>query len=304
MRGVSGVVSRLASIWSTRIPPHVYALLRIGFALVGLMRMAGMSSVELFWAADGIVPLPGGGTGLRQWVVDSGLGTIAGWTIYLYITTALFSMLLGYRSNLSVLASYLGLLLESQWNRLPLSSSHPAMTTMVFCLIWAETGRVWSLDARRNPQRESEDVAAWPLYLIRCQMAVIYFTSGLFKVLSPAWRDGSAIHWVLNLNSFHRFPWVPGPAVEPLLSLLTWGTLLFELAFPVLVMWRPTRTITVLAGIGLHLGMGVTLELGLFSWVMLAGYIAFLDPIRVPQLAQLLLRPVIKSNTPSAITKL
>ena len=287
-------------LWQTRVPPHTLALLRIALGVVGLMKMAGMTPLDLHWSADGIVPLPGGGSGLRAWVVTHGLGTFSGWALYVFMTTAFAGMVAGYRSELCVLAAYAGLILESYWNRLPLSSAHPAMATVMFCLIWAQTGRIWTLDGNRSrlPQTEAPLVPAWPLYLIRCQLSVIYFTTGLWKVLSPAWRDGSAVHWALNVNTFHRFPWTLPAALDPLLSAMTWGTLFFELAVPVLVLFRRTRAVTLLAGVGLHLGMGLTMELGLFSWVMLASYPAFLDPVRFPSVLRRLRTFLSKAPSP------
>jgi len=67
-------------------------------------------------------------------------------------------------------------------------------------------------------------------------------------------------------------------------TLTTYGTLAFELAFPLLVAWRRTRILTLIAGVGLHLGAWVTLEVGPFSWVMIATYIAFLPPERLATL--------------------
>ena len=157
--------------WSGRVPPHAFALLRIAFGISGVMMMAGMTPLEMHWAADGVVPLPGGGLGLRAWIVDHGLGTVAGWALYAFMLTAFLGMVVGYRSDLSVLAGYLGLLLESYWNRLPLSSAQSAMTAMMFCLVWAQTGRVWSIDALRDRARAVNPglVSAWPLYLMRVQ---------------------------------------------------------------------------------------------------------------------------------------
>ena len=46
--------------------------------------------------------------------------------------------------------------------------------------------------------------------------------------------------------------------------------------------FRRTRAAALLGGIGLHLGLGLTMELGPFSVVMIACYAAFLDPERTP----------------------
>jgi hypothetical protein len=152
------------------------------------------------------------------------------------------------------------------------------MTVLVFCLLWAETGEVWSLDARWKGGQAPRAQPAWPLWLMRCQIAIVYLSSGLYKFAYPTWRDGTAVHWTLNLNGFHRFPWPLPVQLAPLEALLTWGTLLFELAFWALVLFRRTRPWTLVAGVGLHAGLFATLELGPFSLLMIASYLCYLDP--------------------------
>lgn len=37
-------------------PPHLYALLRIAFGVIGLIHLAAMSDIAAYWAPDGILP--------------------------------------------------------------------------------------------------------------------------------------------------------------------------------------------------------------------------------------------------------
>jgi len=276
-------LARWEAYWFIEVPPHSVAALRIVFGAMALVSVAGLTPIDAFWSLDGLSPLPSNPNGPRSWLIDHGLAVWAGRAYFAYSAAAAAAMLVGYRSDLAVLATFLGLSLQTHWNRLPLSSAHQVVLVVLFCLIWTETGRVWSLDARRRspPDQGNEGVAIWPLRLIRYQVALIYFSTALWKLLHPAWRDGSAVYWALNLNTFHRFPWTLPVAAEPIVAVLAWGTLLFELCFPALVWFRRTRTPTLILGLGLHLGLWLTLEIGPFSWVMIASYIAFLDPHRV-----------------------
>ena len=267
--------------WSAGIPPHSYALLRITLGVMGLLSLAGLTPVDMFWPLDGLTPIPSSGP--RAWIFAHGLGTEAGWAMFLGLILVFVAVTVGFFSNGAVLTAFIGLVAQDHWNHIPLSSAHQVMIVLLFCLIWADSGRVWSLDARwMKPAAADPDlVPIWPLQLMRCQIAVIYLSSGLWKISYPMWRDGSAVHWALSLNAFHRFPW-PVPVDWALfIALVTWGTVLFELLFPVLVFFRVTRTPTLIAGIGLHIGLWATLELGPFSFLMIASYIAFLDPVRI-----------------------
>lgn len=249
---------------------------------MALLGLAGLTPVDTYWALDGLSPLPSPG-GRRAWLIDHGLAVWAGRAFFVCSAMAAISMTVGFKSELSVLATFLALWVQLRWNRLPLSSAHQVVLVVLFCLAWTESGRVWSLDARRRGRSDAAagTVPIWPLRLIRCQVSLVYLSSALWKLLYPTWRDGSAVYWALNLNAFHRFPWQLPVTAEPMVALMTWGTLLFELCFPVLVWFRATRVPTLLIGVGLHLGLWLTLELGPFSFVMIASYIAFLDPARV-----------------------
>jgi hypothetical protein len=267
--------SRLAEAFAVEIPPHSYALLRIALGAVGLLSLIGLTPIEMYWPLDGLSPPASGG--VRAWVAGRDLGTLAGTALFVWLACSFTAMTVGLRSDLAVFLSFVGLVAQTHWNSLPLSSAHQVATVLLFCLLWADTGQVWSLDARGR-DRPPQPAPAWPLWLMRAQVAIVYLSSGLHKFAYPTWRDGSAVHWALNLNAFHRFPW-PWPAsLAPLEALLTWGTLLFELTFWALVLFRRTRPWALIGGVGLHLGLFATLELGPFSLLMVVSYIAFLAP--------------------------
>lgn len=275
----------LIESWSADIPPHSYALLRIVLGAMGLLSLAGLTPVDMFWPLDGLTPLPTDGP--RAWIYAHGLGTAAGWAAFLGLLAVFVAVMVGFFSNGAVLGAFVGLVAQDRWNHIPLSSAHQVLIVLLFCLAWADSGRVWSLDARRLNRKAAirpGTVPIWPLQLMRCQIALIYLSSGLWKISYPMWRDGSAVHWALSLNVFHRFPWPVPVDWAPLIAMLTWGTVLFELFFPVLVYFRITRMPTLLAGIGLHLGLWAAMELGPFSFLMIASYIAFLDPTRTSNL--------------------
>jgi hypothetical protein len=152
--------------------------------------------------------------------------------------------------------------------------------------MWADCGAVWSVDAWIRgthigaPGNEPICPIA-PLRLIRFQIALIYFNAGLWKLLNPYWRSGSAVHYVLETNVYHRFPTLLPVTFDWVIPLLTYGTLFWELAFALLLLCTPTRRVAIALGILMHVGMLLTIEIGPFHWVMLASYLAFLEPRRV-----------------------
>jgi hypothetical protein len=270
--------------WFQPVPPHSSALLRIAFGALGLINLIGLTPVDMFWSIDGLAPLPGGGLGLKTLLVDAGLSDAAGWVIFggLFLAFACFTV--GYQSAWAGAACFAGTLLQIYWNPLPLSSAQQVLVVILFCLVWTDSGACLSIDAwlarRRGTSRHPTDVEhpMWPLRLIRIQVALIYLNSGLWKLFGASWRDGTAIYYALNLNVFHRVPFMVPAAAEWTLTIATYVTLFWELAFVFMLFHRVSRRIALVIGVLLHMGVWATLEVGPFSWLMIASYIAFLDP--------------------------
>ena len=61
------------------------------------------------------------------------------------------------------------------------------------------------------------------------------------------------------------------------IGLATWGTVLFEVYAPVLFWPRATRKWMLIAGWVLHIGIGLTMGLYIFSLTMMAAYLLFVD---------------------------
>ena len=179
---------------------------------------------------------------------------------------------------------------------LTLSGADAAMRVFLFCLVWSDSGSVWSVDAwsaaRRNvagPPTVVERSLFAPLRLIRFQVALIYLNAGMWKIFNPYWRNGSAVHYVVQSNIYRRLPHGMPLGFDHVVSLLTYGTLAWELSFAFLLLFARTRRIALVAGILIHLGMLLTIEVGPFHFIMLASYLAFLEPDAVPRLSRRLL---------------
>jgi hypothetical protein len=85
------------------------------------------------------------------------------------------------------------------------------------------------------------------------------------------------LHYVLNGATYRRTPWLLPAELFAGTVLLTYFTLFWELTFPVLI-WSRLRPVVLWCGVALHVGMWVTMEVGVFSPTILAAYVAFLDP--------------------------
>lgn len=189
-------------------------------------------------------------------------------------------MTLGWKTNLAVTASFAVSLLQGRWNLLPLSAALQLFQNVLFCLVWADCGRAWSLGAWRFGSSPEKSAPIWPLRLIRVQVALLYFTSALWKLGEPIWRSGATLHYILGGTVDTRFPGGTPLALEPYLPAMAYAVLLWEFGFAFLLLHRRTRTFALASGILIHLSMWFWLELGPFTLVVLAAYLAFIDPVR------------------------
>jgi hypothetical protein len=139
-----------------------------------------------------------------------------------------------------------------------------------------------ALRQRARAPRDTRPVVSLAVLAALLQLSVIYAFNTLHKN-GETWRDGSAVYWlvhqeriVTHLGLFAREHW-------PLwaFQFLAYGTLLVEGTLPLLILspWgRPwTRRLAIGAVFGLHGGMALLSNLGLFSPVMMAFSLLLLD---------------------------
>jgi Vitamin K-dependent gamma-carboxylase len=286
------LLSRVSRVWQDwwfdEIPPHIYALLRILLGLLGCVTLLGVSNLSEFWDLGGFVSAEDRGLGLKAFLLAHNLGTVGGRGLFFGSFGVFAAMAAGVKTNITVPLGLFASLMDLSWNYLPHSGAYSAMLAVLFCLVWTDCGSVWSFDSwlarRQGAAPEAARYPIAPLRLIRLQVGLIYLSTGIRKLYSEHWRDGSAIHYVLSTNVYQRFPHDLPLRLEPIATLLTYIVLVWEVGFLFAVLWRPTRRLVLVLGVLLHLGMQAMIEIGPFAWVMLASYAAFLEPSTVPAL--------------------
>lgn len=127
-------------------------------------------------------------------------------------------------------------------------------------------------------------VALSTLMMIRLQVAGIYFHAAVGKFRVEEWADGTAVYYWFTDPTHGMTPWLSA-VLTPVLTnpygvvLLTWGTLVLELAlFTGLVMEKRKRRWLLLVGLFFHVGIGVVHGLLSFMLAMWAALVLFLRP--------------------------
>lgn len=116
------------------------------------------------------------------------------------------------------------------------------------------------------------------LVVIMAEVCLIYATAGWYKIQGSRWQDGTALYYPLQLDYF-----TPWPALSDLLGssgvlvlVLTYGTVLIQVAFPFALFNRKVKNVLLVAMMLEHAGIAVLLGLPLFSLAMISADAVFL----------------------------
>lgn len=124
-------------------------------------------------------------------------------------------------------------------------------------------------------------LTAW--MAIRFQVAIIYFHAATAKLAIDEWVDGTILYYwftdpVIGLPDWLKFinPLFTGPLV----SLITWSSLIMEiLFFMALVMPKKRWNMVLTAGIFFHVSIGLSMGLISFGFAMVAALLLYLRPL-------------------------
>jgi len=197
----------------------------------------------------------------------------------------LVSFTVGFRARVSNLLALV--LLVSFWHRLPWvqNGGDRLLRLWTLYLLTVPSGAAVSVDAWLRQRRGDApilEVSGFAHRLVQLQLCWVYFLTGYEKLTAGSgWRNGHAIAYSMSEGTFNRAPWVLDPLIQSDVGLaalmgLTWLTLGWELVFPALVAFKPTRTPGLVAGVFLHLGIFLTMSVGMFGPASVWGYQAFL----------------------------
>jgi hypothetical protein len=191
-------------------------------------------------------------------------------------------LLSGFRTRLMSLLNFVIVLSIFQRNPLLESGADVILRLLSFWIIFIPLNHYYSLDAlllrRKNPDwRAPQSTYAFPVRMIQVQIALIYLGAGISKLLGDTWWNGTALFYVLQLDSFILPPgrWLASNGPDWLLYLLTYGVVIIELSFPILVFvpsGQPTlRRLALVLVTLMHLGIAITMTMPLVEFLLVLG---------------------------------
>lgn len=294
----AGAWARWVALCSREEDALSVAIVRIAVGLI----VAG-HIVHLAWS--GALPLvwfDSDHGGLRD--LDGGALRWAGGAVPAVVVPAcVFTVLSGLAMALGLTrwatwATWLGFQVVADLNGQAGGSYDELLTATLFLLGWSGAHRRLTV-LRPSGSHGATSSLACVRWLLVLQLVVMYTSSAVQKVSAHwvPWGDHMALWYILQQPTWQRAPmlWV-APWVE-LTKVATFVSWVFELSAPLLLAgaWfretrnRPgllrtlfnrldVRALQLLVGLGMHLGIEATMEVGAFSFASVALYAACFSP--------------------------
>jgi hypothetical protein len=282
----SKVADRWQRFFFRPVPAYPLGLFRIAFGGVCVMYFALLAPDVLTWfGQDGVLPMEDA----LRFTYGPRLNVLAllpqtDFAIEAFLAFSLLVavlVLVGFQTRVATVLLWVCLTSFHQRNFYILHAGDTMTRNIAFLLMFTPSDRAFSLDRWLRLRRGVEPpgvplVAPWSLRLIQFQLCAMYIATVAWKLMGTAWREGTAVHYVLQLDEYRHFAVPAFMHTWWFSKFATWGTLGVELAVPLLVWFRRLRYPVLLCGAALHLGLEYALNIPGLQWVVLSTYILFL----------------------------
>jgi Vitamin K-dependent gamma-carboxylase len=195
---------------------------------------------------------------------------------------AALTLLIGYRTRLMTVVVWVLVLSIQARNPLVLNTGDTLLRLLLFWGMFLPLGAYWSVDRalKAAPPRVSTRFLSAATVGLLLQIAFVYWFSALQKT-GPEWRtDGTAVYYALSVDAWGTATGAYLYQFPALLTVLTYATILLEAFGPFLLFFPlftgPVRTAAILAFMGLHFGIWMTMPIGIFSWIAALCMVCFL----------------------------
>ncbi|WP_435073226.1 HTTM domain-containing protein [Halorubrum sp. HHNYT27] len=309
---LSGTVDRLSAALAARVAVDLRALaaFRIGLAALLLVDLVRRSRwLTAFYTDYGVLPRRAFAS---DYSTSHSLHALVGepWTVALLFAVAgafALALLVGYRSRLAAVVSWLLLLSLQARNPMLLNAGDSLLRMLLFWSVFLPLGARWSVDAVKRADARTDtgseadsttrsdadlstgndadpptsgpsapSVATVATMAVLLQMLVMYVTNAVHKYGGDLWMSGEALVYVMQADHFTYLLGNHLAEFHGLLRALTvlWVALLFASPLLLLLTGVP-RAVLASLFVGMHLGMAVTMRIDLFPIIVVVGFLPF-----------------------------
>jgi hypothetical protein len=222
---------------------------------------------------------------LNRWEISLNLiSGLAGVQVVLFLIAIFASLtfMVGYFTRVSAFVLWILVTSIQVRNQVVLHGGDDVIRLMLFWCQFVPLAAEFSFDKRINkiPSPKDHRFVNFGTAGIIFQVCAIYFFTALLK-WHPIWHtEGSAVYYALSLDEFTSPVGIYLLRFPEFLRIMTFMTVTLEFFGPISAMipfplfnWR---ILVAPAFICFHLGLALTMELGLFPWVCMSAWLAFL----------------------------
>jgi hypothetical protein len=156
--------------------------------------------------------------------------------------------------------------------------NHYYLVWLLGLLLWfMPLGRAYGFDGWRAPERRLTELPAWCTYVLRFQVATVYFYAGLAKLNAD---------WLLHAEPLSI--WLNARTDMPLLGallhyrvtafLFAWAGFLFDSTIWAFLAWSRTRRFAYVVVLGFHAMTSALFPIGMFPVIMSTAALVFFGP--------------------------
>lgn len=270
--------------WFTRQDPLPLSITRIGIGLLWLMFFAvTATNWQRFYGFDGILSLGAHDLNALRKIGPQSMITMSDgkfpieywWWIGIALSTC---VTLGFQTRLATIGLFVFVSSLIQRNPIVVNGEELVTRMLLFHGCFSPWGQRLSLDSllRRDASAEQVYPLVWSWRMMQINFLLIYAISVPYKIADDIdWFKGNALHWTVASDMWWTRGWMSELTLGfngILRKLLTWGTLLVEGSFPILVCFRLTRVPITLAVMALHLSIAFCIPgVTLFTLSMVVG---------------------------------
>ncbi len=289
----AGGLSRWLVAWRERLAVlgsvdlRSLAVLRVGLAallLVDLVSRAG--DLTAHYTDAGVLPRSAlfESEGLRAYLSLHSLSGSFLWQAVLFGLAGYFAitLLFGVRTRLATFGSWVLLLSLHHRNPVVLQAGDALLRLLLFWGMLLPLGARWSVDSASGPltlyRRKDNRLLSVAGVAILLQVCLVYWFTAAFKD-HPMWWHQNAAYFALHIDQLVTpfGMWVR--QIDWLLPILTKGAFTLAIAAPLLAfcpVWTGSaRMLVILAMIGTHVALAMSLNLGLLPYVAAVSWLVF-----------------------------
>lgn len=271
---------RLA-FWLGDVDPRPLALFRVGFGLALLHDLFDLSvDLRAFLTDEGLLPR-GAQAEPRAWTLFDLVGSQAAVAaLFALGVLVVVAFTLGFHTRLATALSLLFLTSVHNRNLYVVDGGDDLVRILLFLCLFTDLGRAWSLDVRLG-RKVRGPAPALGLRALQLHLALLYFVAARLK-FRQRWLTTNPIYQVLQLDGFTR---PPGKLLmrSPLLCRLSGVAVVameWLFGFFAFSPWKIpiARALAILCGVGVQLGILLTMRVGVFTEVLLVSNALLLQP--------------------------